>query len=220
MVSYTTPIVRLRVQECIDTFVALANAGFFSASEPLHTKPSADRGQEKIGEGSTAGDVVLGAWSIRIAGIGADGISWLARAIALSGARAELGKVPFEPSDRLFDGGGVAPTLPFATLTRRGGGGFYLRLILARGARDEDEVAFRRLIYLWMALVRVLPARDGRGRARLTSRPSYERGGNVLAVAGQVGDVDEKAAAACFFAAVRRFHHDTAPVVTALAELG
>lgn len=218
--AYATPIVRLRVQECVATFVALANAGFFSEHGLAGLISSADTGRETVGERADDDSVVLGAWAIPIVGVCVEGISWLARALELSGARVEWWSVAFvarESSSRVQP---VATVFPFRTISRRGTGGYHLRLTLACAVTDPHEAAFRRLIYLWMAFVRVLPSRDGRGRSRLTSRPSYERGGNVLAVAGRELDADDKAATMCLFAAIGRYHEATAPVAEALAEMG
>lgn len=219
VVRYATPIVRLRVQECVDTFVALANAGFFGDTILGGAVGHAEAGRETLGELADDSGVVFGAWTLRIVAVGPEGLVWLARALELSGAHVEWWSVVFAPRDASSSIQPVASAWPFRPVSRRGATGYYVRLTLSRAATDLDETAFHRLVYLWMALVRVLPSRDGRGRSRLTTRPSYERGGNVLAVAGRELDVADKEATLCLFGAISRLHRETVAVVEALVEL-
>jgi hypothetical protein len=113
----------------------------------------------------------------------------------------------------------VRPTVrshPFALCARRAASGFYVTIALADDVGDEEEAAFRALIFSWLATVRTLPARDGRGVGSVTARPSFERGARMLGVAGHRIDVARAEAAGELLDALARFHRE----IAALTEVG
>ncbi len=215
---YPSTIVRLRVEDCLAHFVALTGAGFFAHRDELGI-PAPASAAYSVCEHPLDDLPTRAHWSLRVSGLATCGTTWLAHALDRAGARVEWSGLPYLPQGNDGWEQAARAPLPFRVLSRRGTMGFHVRLTLGRSVDAADEAAFRELVRLWTQLLQALPARDGRGRARLTTRPAFERGGNVLAVAGRLLDGSDNAARVSLLSALAQLHGASFPIVEALLEL-
>jgi hypothetical protein len=222
VVRSATPLAHTHVRGCLETFIELANAGFFTDGGLIPGPVASsivDEHEAGVGSSGEAAPT-MGAWTLAVAAVGARGLVWLHGALREIGAQVEHCSVVV--ADALAAGSriqAVLPTFPFRIVSRRAVSGFYLRLGLSAPATDEQEQAFRALVTRWTSLVLGLPSRDGRARSSITLKPSFERGGHVLAVAGRDLDVVRGDAEISLLSALAHFHRQVAPLHELTVEL-
>jgi hypothetical protein len=218
---YLRPGARARARACVQTFVDLTNAGFFAPTAVAAFRSAAELLHEAEGPpdgGADGGN--LGAWSLQLTATALVGLQWLRGALLEAEVPLDWCSVPLD--DAPAGGSHIQAALAgwnFRVISRRSSSGFYVRLSFLRPVDDVDERAFRALLAQWGDLVRGLPSRDHHAGARLTTKPSFERGASVLAAAGRQIDAVSGPPESCLLNALGRFHHTVAPLAEVLVEL-
>lgn len=211
VMRYTTPLARSHARSCLDTFVLLANAGFFSEGRRAPGEAGAEL--THTSDGGAAGVSSMDAWALGLRSVGVRGLKWLLGALNEAGARVEYTSVVVpDAASEIEISPNIRSSFGFVVASTRPRSGYYIRLALNEPADDAQEASFQALVRLWTALALGLPSRDGHARSTVTTKPSFERGGHLLGAAGRELDVLRGDAELALLTALAQFDREMAPL--------